>query len=180
MFAEAFGDVERLIGVGCVEDGVRTQIVANARQGVAQADVGILVAAVDDRKHVSQIAEQQRAKRLVFGIGMVDQEFDIANEMGQAKLHSDVELLDKLAIGAELIASQDTIELFAEDIDEHVGTTRGRNLEQRIQRRTKTPGPQTLAIVFVAGLVDVEPIFVRQQSQQFVVGIVQAVADFPD
>jgi len=130
-----------------------------------------LVAAMNQAEHRPQLVEHPAAVGPVAGVGMLDQEFHVADQMSQAKLHEDV-LIEPhvLAVGAEVVAAQNTVELRAQHIQQHVAATRRRDLEQREQRRPETPGPQRLPPLFVPGLVDVQPRLSRQVGQEFVVG----------
>src|SRR5262249_33169886 len=98
-------------------------------------------------------------------------------QMGQAELHADIEVLHVLAIGAEVVATQEAIELLAENVDEDIGTARRVDAEQREERRPEAPGPQALALVGVAGLIDVEDGLIGQGRQQFLVSGFEAGAD---
>ena len=108
---------------------------------------------------------------------MLDQELDVADQVGQTKLHEHAAVLHVLAVGAEVVAAQKTVEFLAQHGDEHVGTARRIDAEQREEGSAEAPGPQPVPLVGVPGLVDVEARFAGQDGQHFLVGLLQAGAD---
>ena len=52
------------------------------------------------------------------------EEFDIANQMGDAELHGDIEVLHELAVGREIVAAQGAVELVAQDLDQNLRAAR--------------------------------------------------------
>ena len=70
--------------------------------------------------------------------------------------------------------------LGAQHLDQHIRTSRRIDLEQRVQVGAKAPGPHAEAVLLVASLVDVEPIFVRQAIQKFLIGLLQRTSHLTD
>ncbi len=105
-------------------------------------------------KQLSQIDQQTLSMCLVPLVRMVSQELYVANEMSQAELQQHVLIQSHvLAIGAEIVTAQHAVEFLAQNLEQHVTATRGRNLVDREKIRPKTPGPHPLAILLVARFV---------------------------
>src|SRR5439155_23648499 len=65
----------------------------------------------------------------------------------------------------------------AKDVHQHVGTAVGVDMIQGEQVGAEAPGPPTVPVVFVSGLIGVDDRFVGQQQQQFLVRPFQGVTD---
>ena len=47
-----------------------------------------------------------------------EEEFNIANQVGDAELNGDVEVFHVFSVGVEVVAADDAVELFAQNVDE--------------------------------------------------------------
>src|SRR4051794_12184133 len=120
--------------------------------------------------------QKQLAVTSIGGHGMLDQELDVADQMSQAELDFDAKILHVLAVRAEVVAAQQSVKFLPQYLDENVRAARRIDLEQRVQRSPKAPGPQALPLIGVPGLIDIQPRFARQGRQQLLVGWLQAGA----
>src|SRR5208337_687199 len=66
------------------------------------------------------------------------------------------------------------------NLDQHIGAPRRVDLEQRVQAGPKAPDPLPETILLVTGLVDIEPILIRQTLQQVLIGLLQRLAHLGD
>src|SRR5260370_36241393 len=111
---------------------------------------------MDDGEQSTQTFEDTPAVRLVFRVRMLDEETHVAEELSQAKLHQNAEVIHVFSVSGKIVAAQDAVKFFAEHLHKNVGATRFVDLEQREKRGAETPGPHLLLVVLVAGLIDVE------------------------
>ena len=100
--------------------------------------------------------------------------------MRQAELEHDAEFAMIPPIGREIVAAQHPVELRPQHVDQHVPAARGIDLEQRVQSGPETPDPLWLTVLLVPGLIDIEPVLVRQVLKQLLVGLFQCPADLGD
>ena len=75
---------------------------------------------MDNLEHVLDRSEQLLSVGFCLGIWQGGQEFDVADQMGDTELHSDVEVLHVLVIGGEVVAPEHSLELLAEHLDQHL------------------------------------------------------------
>src|SRR5260370_24004131 len=126
---------------------------------------------MDDGEQSTQTFEDTPAVRLVFRVRMLDEETHVAQEMSQAKLHQNAEVIHVLSVSGKIVAAQDAVKFFAEHLHKNVGATRFVDLEQREKRGAETPGPHLLLVVLVAGLIDVEAWLVWEAVGERIIGI---------
>src|SRR4051794_39002447 len=100
--------------------------------------------------------------------------------MRQTELEQYTELALVATIGREVVAAQDSIELLAQDLNQHVRTAGRVDLEQRVQAGAETPGPHPRAVLPMAGLIDVESRLRREILEQFRIRSLQGRADRGD
>src|SRR3954454_12582394 len=100
--------------------------------------------------------------------------------MRQAELEQHATLAMVATIGREVVATQDPIELRPQHLDQHVPATGRVDLEQRVQRSPETPGPLPVAVLLVAGLIDVQPRLAGQVVEQLLIRSLQRPADLAD
>src|SRR4051812_11755182 len=100
--------------------------------------------------------------------------------MRQTELEQYTELALVATIGREVVTAQDSIELLAQDLNQHVRTAGRVDLEQRVQAGAEAPGPHPLAVLLMAGLVNVESRLGWQILQQFRIRSLQCRADLAD
>ena len=122
--------------------------------------------------------QEQRAVAAIVGIGMLHQEFHVADQMRQAELHEHMAVLHVLAVGAKVVTADQTVELLAEHVEQNLRAARAIDGEHREEGRPKAPRPQALPGVGVAGLIDVQARFLGQGAEQFLVGCFQAGTHF--
>jgi len=182
VLAEAVGHIEgfalEFLAVGVQARGHIAQrhlqdVVAGLFERALEGGRAGLVLAVDDLEHRLDRREQPLAVGARLGVGQPGQELDVADQMGDAELHRDVEILHVLVVGGKVVATEYAVELLAQHIEQHLRTAGFVDLEQHIQLGSEDPGPELLAVVLVAGFVHVERLFQRQPAEQFGVGRVQ-------
>ena len=127
MLAEALGHVLRLASVLLAVDidQAGRLVAADANdvglglcEGGSECVGGQRVMLMDDVKQCLEGAEQLLAVGARRQIGQGGQELDIANEVRDAELHGDLEVLHELAIGREVIAAQGPLEFLSQDLDQ--------------------------------------------------------------
>jgi len=100
----------------------------------------------------------------------LEEELDVANQMRKAKLHPHVEITHELAVRREVIATEDTVKLLAQDVDQDAGAARLVDAKEGVELGAKAPSPKLIPVLFVASLVDVEANFERQSISKILVG----------
>src|SRR5260370_1003395 len=135
---------------------------------------------MDDGEQSTQTFEDTPAVRLVFRVRMLDEETHVAEELSQAKLHQNAEVIHVFSVSGKIVAAQDAVKFFAEHLHKNVGATRFVDLEQREKRGAETPGPHLLLVVLVAGLIDVEAWLVGQAIGEGLMGILPTGAGLGD
>ena len=176
---KAFGQVARFPGRGQLLQSSGDESVPLPGQHQAKTllrRVGGTV--VNDAEQFPQMFQEQRAVAAIVGIGMLHQEFHVADQMRQAELHEHMAVLHVLAVGAKVVTADQTVELLAEHVEQNLRATRGIDVENREERRPKAPRPQALPGVEVAGLIDVQARFLGQGAEQLLVGCFQAGTHF--
>ena len=136
--------------------------------------------AVDHPKEISQCLAQPRPILLGPRIGQCREVLHVANQVSQTELERHVELALVTPIGREIVTPQNPVELRAQNLDQHIGTPRRVDLEERVQVGPKAPDPLPQTILLVTGLVDVEIRFFRQTRQQFFIGLLQRLTHLGD
>jgi len=63
-------------------------------------------------------------------------------------------------VSREIVATQNPVELLAQNLDQHITAARRVDLEECVQTGPKAPDPLPKAILLVTGLIDVEMRFV--------------------
>jgi len=112
---------------------------------------------VDHREQRPQRLAQPLAIGTIPCIRQGRQVLHIADQVRQAELEQHTELALIAPIGREVVAAQHTVELRAQDLDQHVAAAGRVDLEQRVQPGPEAPGPLPLAVLLVAGLIDIQP-----------------------
>ena len=125
--------------LGHVPGDFRLQVVAGILQLHLEGRGAQKVAAVNDAKQCTQTFQHPFAVRLVFCVRMFDKKAHVAQKMGQAKLHEDVEVFHVLAVGREIVAAQDAVEFFAQHVHENIRATGRVDLEEREKRGLQDP-----------------------------------------
>ena len=110
-------------------------------------------------------------------IGQRRQELHIADQVSQTKLQTHATLPHVAAIGREIVAAQNALELLAQDVHQYLRIAVSINVIQGVQFGPETPGPPTRTIVLVTRLIDIEDVFLGQQQQQLLVRLFQSRAD---
>src|SRR4051794_3042848 len=100
--------------------------------------------------------------------------------MRQTELEQYTELALVATIGREVVTAQEPIELLAQDLNQYVRTAGRVDLEQRVQAGAEAPGPHPLAVLLMAGLIDVESRLGREVLQQSRIRLLQGLADLTD
>jgi site-specific DNA recombinase len=100
--------------------------------------------------------------------------------VGQTELEQHPELAPVATRGGEVVTAQHPVELRPQDRDQHVRTACRIDLEQRVQTGPKAPGPLPLAVLLVAGLIDVEPRLAGEVVEQLLIRSLQRPADLGD
>ena len=86
-------------------------------------------------------------------------------------MHQHSTVAHVLAIGTEVVASENAVEFPDQDLDQDLGAPPGRDLEHREERGTEAPSPHSLAEVIVAGLVQIQKRLIGERAQQQFVGL---------
>src|SRR3954452_2866902 len=97
--------------------------------------------------------------------------------MRQTELEQHAELALVAPIGREVVTAQDSIELLAQHLNQHVSTAGRVDLEQGVEAGAKAPGPHPRAVLLMAGLIDVESRLRREVLEQFRIRPLQGRAD---
>src|SRR5512135_3909167 len=100
--------------------------------------------------------------------------------MSQTELEQHAKLALVAAVRREGVTTQHPVELPAQHLDQDIATATRVDLEERVQRGMEAPRPLPLAILLVAGLIDVEPRLAREVIEQFLVGLLQRFGDLAD
>ena len=108
------------------------------------------------------------------------EELDVANQVRETELHAHVEVAHEFAIRREVIAAEDAIEFFAEDIGQDIRAPRLVDTKEGEELRTKTPSPELFAALLVPRLVDVHRPFVGKLIPQLRVWFFQSAAHLAD
>src|SRR6267142_1643924 len=135
---------------------------------------------VDHREQLPQRLAQPLPIGPLPRIGQRGQELHIPDQMRQTELEQYAELALVATIGREVVAAQDSIELLAQDLNEHVSTAGRVDLEQGVQAGAEAPGPHPRAVLLMAGLIDVESRLRREVLEQFRIRPLQGRADLTD
>ena len=175
---KAFFQIQRLFGVRRFARRVPHQIVFDPLQRTSKGRVrSELAAAMDGGEQRFQVSQQPFAVGFVPRIGMFRQELYVADEMRQAELQQDILVqAGVLAVGAEIVAPQQSGELAPQGFQQHVRAARRRDLEHGMHGRPETPRPQPLARILVAGFIHVEQALVGQAGQEIGIGRLHAGA----
>ena len=182
VFAEAFGHVEGFaleflaVGVqtgGHVAQRLLKDAVARLFERAPEGGRVGLAAAVDDLEHRLDRREQPLAIGARFGVGQPGQELDVADQVGDAELHRDVEVAHVLVVGGEVVAAEHAVEFLAEHVEQDLRAAGLVDLEEHVQFGPEHPGPELPAVVLVARLVHVDRLLQRQPAEQFGVGCVE-------
>ena len=118
--------------------------------------------------------------RLILGIGMLGQELQIADQVGQAELHKHPAVAHVLAVGTEVVTSQNAVNSRPRTSIKTSRAPRGCDLEHGKERGTETPSPHALAAVFMPGLVHIQKRLVGEYAQQQFVCLPHALAYLGD
>ncbi len=118
--------------------------------------------------------------RLILGIGMLGQELQIADQVGQAELHKHPAVAHVLAVGTEVVTSQNAVKFSAQNFDQYLRAPRRCDLEHGKERGTETPSPHALAAVLMPGLVHIQERFVGEDAQEPFVCLLHALAHLGD
>ncbi len=138
------------------------------------------VAAMDHIEQRTHSFQNSTTVRLILGIGMLGQELQISDEVGQTELHQHSAVAHVLAVGTEVVTSQDAVKFSAQNLDQDLGAPRRCDLEHGKERGSETPSPHALAAVFVPGLVHIQKRLVREDAQQQFVCLLHAPAHLGD
>src|ERR1700730_200165 len=135
---------------------------------------------VDHREQLPQRLTQPLPKSTRPQIGQRGQELHIPDQMRQTELEQYAELALVATIGREVVTDQDSIELLAQDLNEHLSTAGRVDLEQGVQAGAEAPGPHPRAVLPMAGLIDVESRLRREVLEQFRIRSLQGGADLTE
>ena len=83
---------------------------------------------MNDLKQSAQRGQQAGAVGLGPGIGQREEKLDVTDQVGQAELNTDVEVVHVLAISREVITAEHAVELAAQHLNQHLGTVGGVDL----------------------------------------------------
>ena len=97
--------------------------------------------------------------------------------MRHAILHEGIRQSTKLAITSIKITVQDAGKVFAQQCEKDLTTTRFVNVEQRIVRRLKTPGPVLVPVILMAGFIHPQMRFIGQTLDQRIISGLKRLRD---
>jgi len=84
----------------------------------AAKGVGVEVSAVvDGLEHLFDGGKQPLSVGFHLGVAQPGEILDITDQMGDAELHGDVEVVHVLVVGREVVAAEHAVELLAEHVD---------------------------------------------------------------
>lgn len=98
--------------------------------------------------------------------------------MRQAVLHRHGTLGGIFAVGGVIVAAQNSFEILAQHPNQDLGAARRVDGQEDKTGGPETPGPVTLAIVFVPGLIGVETGLLGQPFDQLFIGPGEGLAGF--
>ena len=180
VLVKAFGEVSSFLGAGDAVNDFGPQFVAGVLQSDGEGVLGVLVASVDDGEEIAKLAEDALSVGLVFGVRMLDEKADIAQQMSEAELDENVGVFHEFAVGGEVIAADEAVEVIAEGFEQDVGAARRIDLKEGEERSTEAPGPHASFVIFVSGFIDVENRLRWQTAGEVFVSAFDAVADLGD
>jgi len=111
------------------------------------------ISKMPDVKKPLKISQQGFSEVFVGFIGQSRKKFYVPNQVSQTKLLNLIGIFD---IGTEEITDYCTIVSFTENVSEHLRGSRFSNVEKTDCRGTEDPYPVFYALVFPAGLVDIQ------------------------
>jgi len=92
-----------------------------------------VVSAMNHLEELPQRLAQPFSVGPITSIRQGRQELHIADQVGQAKLDRHVEPIHVAPIRRKVVTAQDSVELRAKNLDQHIRTSRRVDLEQRVQ-----------------------------------------------
>lgn len=108
------------------------------------------------------------------------EELHVPDQVGKAKLNEHMEVAHVLAIGGEIVAAEDPLELLSQDLDQDIGSSRLVDAEESVQMGSEAPCPVLLPVLLVTRLVNVQPGLQRECGLKLLVGILQGDSDLVD
>ena len=109
VFLEATGKIRRL---GCARDtldGCLTQRFASNFQPGSERLGLDEVTATDDMEQSTHSLQNAATVRLILEVGMLGQELEISDQVGQTELHQHSAIAHVLTVGTEVVASQNAV-----------------------------------------------------------------------
>ena len=180
VFLEATGKICRLGCARDILDGCSTQrFASNFQRGGERLGLHE-VAAMDHIEQRTHSLQNSTTVRLILEIGMLGQELQISDQVGQTELHQHSAVAHVLTVGTEAVTSKNAVKFSAQNLDQNLGAPRGCDLEHGKERGTETPSPHALAAVFMPGLVHIQKRLVGEYAQQQFVCLPHALAHLGD
>ncbi len=168
-------------GLGAFADGVRLgqlqDAVFDAEHDAIKAILWNLLPQMPEVEQSFEIDQKELSKPLVGLSRQCGKEFDVSNQVGQAKLLKPIAVLD---IGAEEVADNRPVVGFSEDIFKDLRASRLGDTKEADRRRAKDPYPVFHTLVLPAGFVYVQDRLGGDVFGKFFIWLGQGLADASD
>ena len=107
-------------------------------------------------------------------ISKARQIFKFSDKMSYAKLHKNVAVFHIFAICREIVAANDPGKIFAQNFSQHPRATCIGNFEQSVCIPSETPCPETVAVFFMSGFINIQLCFIRQIFKKFIICLLKS------
>ena len=128
------------------------------------------VSKMPEIKQAFELTQKPESELLIRKIGKRCQEFDVPDQMGQAKLLKFAGVFD---VGGKKVADHRSLEGFAKDSLQDLRAPGGINRKKAKEPGAKGPYPVAVAVVFMSRLVNIETGLAGKGIIQFLIRLVQ-------
>lgn len=135
---------------------------------------------MDDSEHVPDRIEQPTRPTVGTACRMFFKKTQFPNQVGETELNTAIGQSAVLVVRTEIIATDDPVELFCENIQQYTAATRRIDLENGEVASADALCPHSLAAVAVSGLIDVQDSLGFQLSEKFFVERCDRLTDLVD
>src|SRR6056297_1253434 len=139
-----------------------------------------LLTPMNHTEHVPDRIEQATRPAVGAAGGVFVEKTQLTNQVRETELDFAIGQPAVLVVRTEVIATDDPVELFSENIEQHAAASGRIDLENGEVASAEAPCPHSLAAVAVPGFVDVQDSLGFQLAKQFFVERRDRLADFGD